>query len=139
MGHSTSSGRTPSGRLSNEEVAANRALEGVDLFDRDAVRGEIQNNQELRRMTARTIDRAPIEKLGNVECHMDFDGVGGGQILDETGGSRDPAYGRGGKVYSVRAWDADYNEISSTTIGGSLNDAKRELREMLHRHYGTRG
>ena len=130
MGHSTASGRT---------TAAERESVTSNPFDREAGIRALQERPALRREVARTIDRTAIASEGNGNWQMDIAGVGGGQILDETGGSRDPMYGRGGKVYSIRAWDADYNMIHETTIGGSLNDAKRELREALHRHYGTRG
>ena len=126
MGHSTASGRTTGATT----VGTNR---------QEAVRSVVASSRQGRQLVERAIDRAKITSEGNGNWQMDIEGVSGGQILDETGGSRDPMYGRGGKVYSVRAWDADYNMVHETTISGSLNDAKRELREALHRQYGTRG
>lgn len=123
MGHSTSSGRNA--------AAGSSALESA--------RRDVANDIQLQRRLERAIDRARIENRGFGEWQMDLEGVGGGQILDETGSSRDSAYGRGGRVYSVRAWDAEYNSQDSEMVEGSLNDAKRRLREMLHRLYGTRG
>ena len=123
MGHSTSSGRQNTATTSRAESA----------------RQEVANDGQLRRRLERAIDRARIENQGGGAWETDIEGVGGGQILDETGGTRDPMYGRGGKVYSIRVWDADYSVFHEVTINGSLNDAKRELREALHRQYGTRG
>lgn len=130
MGHSTVSGRT---------TAAERASVTENPTNREQAREAVANDRTLARQLAREIDRKAITNEGNGNWQLDIDGVGGGQILDETGGSRDAMYGRGGKVYSVRAWDADYNGIDETMVNGSLNEAKRSLREMLHRHYGTRG
>lgn len=129
MGHSTSSGRgNPSGRTTaaERESVVESGTSAIDA---------VRSRPALRRELERAIDSASISSEGNGNWGMDIPGVGGGQILDETGGTRDPMYGRGGKVYSIRAWDSDYNMIHQTTIGGSLNDAKRELRDALHRHY----
>jgi hypothetical protein len=56
---------------------------------------------------------------------------GGGQILDETGTSVDPGWGYGGKVYSAKAWDSEYNMIGGTDLYGSLNEAKWAIRDKL--------
>lgn len=90
--------------------------------------------------TAAAISRATFQANGNGTWSVDIDGVGGGQILDETGGSRDPMMGRGGKVYSITAWDADYGQIGPVQIvTGSLNQAKRELKDTLRSHHGLMG
>ena len=138
MGHSTASGRSTGGRSALER---NLADDGFQESPFNAAVTRQQQTRDENRLwnMSRAIERAKITSEGNGNWQMDIDGVGGGQILDETGGSRDPMYGRGGKVYSIRVWDADYNMIHETTIGGSLTEAKREMREALHRHYGTRG
>ena len=131
MGHSTSSGRTST---------TERAVSTEHTTDRERARQAVANDRTLARQLAREIDRRAFTNEGFGNWQLDIEGIGGGQVLDETGSSRDIAYGRGGKVYSIRAWDADYNGIGETTmVYGSLNEAKRSLREMLHRHYGTRG
>lgn len=86
------------------------------------------------------IKKKAFTNNGNGTWSIDIDGVGGGQILDETGGSRDPMMGRGGKVYSITAWDADYSQIGPVQIvTGSLNQAKRELKDTLRSHHGLMG
>lgn len=120
MGHSTSSGRQTANRV-------------------ETARAEVARDGMLRRQLARAIDRTAFENRGGGEWEIDIDGVGGGQILDETGSTRDPYYGRGGRVYSVRIWDADYSQQGEEMVNGSLSEAKRRLREMLHSVYGTRG
>lgn len=87
----------------------------------------------------RAIERTPFTNEGGGNWQLDIPGVGGGQILDETGGSRDPMNGRGGKVYSARAWDSGYSMIENTQYLSSLNDAKRVIRDTLHRQYGNFG
>ena len=138
MGHSTSSG-ADNRRAIGEELrrTLTQAAESARASGEQGARRASEERTRANR--ERAIERGKIESLGNGQWQMDLPGTGGGQILDETGSSRDSMYGRGGKVYSVRAWNADYNEVGSETISGSLNDAKRRLREMLHSHYGTRG
>ena len=99
----------------------------------------------VREMTSaqinKTITRTAFTVEGNGNWQLDIPGIGGGQILDETGGSRDPANGRAGKLYSVRAWDDEYNMISGSEeyISGSLNDAKQALKHTLRGYYGALG
>lgn len=85
------------------------------------------------------INRASFSDEGGGNWQLDIPGVGGGQILDETGSSRDPMYGRGGKVYSINTWDDGYNTIpnGSQLINGSLNDAKRALKDTLKGYLGA--
>ena len=87
----------------------------------------------------RQINRTPFSNEGGGNYELDIAGIGGGQVLDETGSSRDPMNGRGGKVYSVRTWDADYNMFGSVEYVSTLNDAKATVKERLRNHYGARG
>ena len=79
---------------------------------------------------ARRLDRAGFTDQGNGQWTLDT-GMGGGSILDETGSSRDPLYGRGGKLYSAEAWDSDYNRIGDTEMYTSLNAAKQAVKDKI--------
>ena len=78
------------------------------------------------------INRTPFTNNGGGNWELDIPGVGGGSILDETGGSRDPMHGFGGKVYGVTAWDKDYKQVGIIEyIATSINGAKRALKDKL--------
>lgn len=79
---------------------------------------------------ARRLDRTPFVNQGGGQWTLDT-GMGGGSILDETGSSRDPGLGFGGKVYSAQAWDSDYNVIGDTEMYSSLNAAKEAVKRKI--------
>ena len=63
---------------------------------------------------------------------VDIPGVGGAQILYETGGSRDPYSGMGGKVYGVTVWDGNYTVHSGEHfIQGNIGQAQTLARNLL--------
>lgn len=81
----------------------------------------------------KAIDKGSFQKVGNGNWEFNTDsslGIGA-QILDETGSSRDPMYGRGGKVYGVTTWGQAPGDVRTTIISGSLNDAKAAAREEM--------
>lgn len=79
---------------------------------------------------ARRLDRAGFVNEGGGQWTLDT-GMGGGSILDETGTSRDPSMGFGGKVYSAQAWDSNYNIIGDTEMYSSLNAAKEAIKRKI--------
>lgn len=79
---------------------------------------------------ANRLDRTPFVDEGGGQWTLDT-GMGGAQILDETGGTRDPFMGFGGKVYSVHSWDSDYNTLLDGDIFNSLNEAKRAAKQSI--------
>lgn len=82
--------------------------------------------------TRSAIERAKFTNEGFGNWQIDMQGVGGGQILDESDG-RQNAYGQfGGKLYSVKTWDANYKQ-SDTRYAGSLNEAKRMVKDEMLR------
>lgn len=81
--------------------------------------------------------RLTFQSVGNGNWQGHTPGVGGGQVLDETGSSRDPNNGRSGRLYSARAWDSNYNSVGSTTYHSSLNEAKRAIQNALARQRNT--
>lgn len=87
----------------------------------------------------RQISRTPFSNEGGGSYELDIKGIGGGQVLDETGSSRDPMNGRGGKIYSVRTWDSNYNMLGSVDYVSTLNEAKATVKEKLRNHYSARG
>ena len=123
MGHSTSSGRATGGQSSVEAAATERY---------EASRARIEASIERRSPGLTAINRAKFTEEGNGQWVLDVPGQGGGQILDETGGSRDPMYGRGGKLYSARTWNADADRLEEREqYFTSLADAKKYVRSQL--------
>ena len=111
MGHSTSSGRTSPEAAYTESSA--RVSAGISSG-------------------IKAINRAAFKNEGNGEWSLEVEGYGGGQILDETGGSRDPARGYGGKIYSARAWDENYQRTEDRErYFFSLNEAKSYIKQQL--------
>ena len=88
----------------------------------------------------KAISQAKYEDAGNGQWTFDIDGVGGVQILDETGSSRDPYHGMGGKVYGVTLWTYDrqgtataYNPIiMQGSIGQAKTAGKQNLKKLLY-------
>ena len=80
---------------------------------------------------AKAIAQAKFTNEGNGNWQVDIPGVGGAIILDETGGSKDPMYGMGGKVYSIRTWDQDYTVGDEQIFQGSINQAKTAAKKRL--------
>jgi hypothetical protein len=76
------------------------------------------------------LDKAPFKAEGKGQWSLDT-GLGGGVILDETGGSMDPSHGMGGKVYSAKAWDSNYDVIGNTEVYASLNAAKQAIKDKI--------
>ena len=69
---------------------------------------------------------------GNGTWSFDIEGIGGVQVLDETGGSHDPMLGHGGKIYGVNVWDNNYAVHGPTQyINGSINQAKTLGKKIL--------
>lgn len=119
MGHSTSSGRATGGTTVAERAEA--------AYRESAARVNARIDPGIR-----AINRAKFESDGNGQWTLDVEGHGGGQILDETGSSRDPMYGRGGKLYSARTWNADYDHLEEREqYFTSLSDAKAYVRQQL--------
>ena len=79
------------------------------------------------------IDKTAFSKVGNGHWEFPTDSSTriGASILDETGSSRDPMYGRGGKVYGVTTWGGEPGDVRTSYINGSLNDAKVAAREEM--------
>lgn len=99
-----------------------------------------ESESRLSRFTAdevraikRDIDKRAFEKVSDGVWEFNTEGrIGiGAQILDETGSSRDPMYGRGGKVYGVTTWGPDPGQISPQRLFSSLNAAKTAAREEM--------
>lgn len=81
---------------------------------------------------AKAIKKIKYTDNGNGTWSFDIEGVGGVQVLDETGGSRDPNLGRGGKYYGVNVWDKNYTSSGPTQyISGSIYQAKQLGKELL--------
>lgn len=117
MGHSTSSGRGGGGTAARAEAAYNELSARVEAGINSGIRA---------------ISRATFKAEGNGQWTLDVPGQGGGQILDETGSSRDPAIGYGGKLYSARAWDENYQMTEANErYFYSLNEAKSYVKEQL--------
>lgn len=81
-------------------------------------------------ISASRLDRTAFTDQGGGQWTLDT-GLGGGQILDETGTSRDSAMGFGGKVYSARAWDSNYNTLIDGDMFASLAAAKRAIKDAI--------
>lgn len=81
----------------------------------------------------RTISKGSFEKVGNGQWEFNTDSrIGiGAQILDETGSTRDPMHGYGGKVYGVTTWGPGPDQVSPQRLFGSLNAAKTAAREEM--------
>lgn len=84
---------------------------------------------------ASQIAKAKFTDEGGGQWTLDINGVGGAQVLDETGGSRDPYHGMGGKVYSVTVWDKNFAvngpaQIIQGNIGQARTLAKKILKGM---------
>lgn len=81
----------------------------------------------------KAIDKGSFQKVGNGSWEFTTDpktGIGA-QILDETGSSKDPMSGFGGKVYGVTTWGQAPGDIRTTIISGSLNAAKAAAKEEM--------
>ena len=125
MGHSTSSGR-------------NNAASAAERYAESSAR--VTEAIERRSPGLTVINRATFENRGNGEWSLNVEGYGGGQILEETGSSRDPAYGRGGRLYSARAWDADNDYLDERAqYFTSLNEAKKYIKSRLQDERRRRG
>ena len=68
---------------------------------------------------AGAINKAQYKDMGNGHWELDVPGYGGVSILDETGSSKDPYYGRGGKVYGILVYDEDGNAMMGRGTDGS--------------------
>lgn len=79
---------------------------------------------------AARLDRTPFKDEGGGQWTLDT-GMGGGTVLDETGTSRDPGMGFGGKVYSAMAWDSNYDPIGETQFFSTLAAAKSSIKERI--------
>lgn len=124
MGHSTASGRTGGGGQAAVGAAAAERYE--------AGRSRIESAIERRSPGLTAISRASFTNEGNGQWTLDVPDQGGGQILDETGSSRDPNAGRGGKLYSARSWNADNDFLEDRAqYFTSLNDAKSYVKSQL--------
>ncbi len=89
-----------------------------------------RNNETGRRVG--NPDSVGFTNEGNGQWTLDIAGWGGGQILDESD-SRENEYGAaGGKLYSARAWDNDYQMTGEDRYFGSLNEAKQYIRDELY-------
>lgn len=89
------------------------------------------NNRGGAQRISRLIDNTAFKNEGFGQWELDIEGVGGGSILRETGGSLDDTYGLGGELYSAVGWDSNYNRIGERMMFGSLNAAKSAIREMI--------
>lgn len=81
-------------------------------------------------ISASRLDKIGFTDQGGGQWTLDT-GMGGGQILDETGTSRDPAMGFGGKVYSATAWDSNYTVLMDGDAFTSLNAAKQAIKDAI--------
>lgn len=93
------------------------------------------NGTASKKSIAAQIAQAKFTDEGGGQWTLDINGVGGAQILDETGGSRDPNNGMGGKVYSVTVWDGNFTvhgpaQIVQGNIGQARTLAKKILKGM---------
>ena len=79
---------------------------------------------------ASRLDKASFTNEGGGQWTLDTE-MGGGQILDETGSSRDPSMGFGGSVYSALAWDSNYDVILDKQLYYSLNAAKQAIKDAI--------
>ena len=74
-----------------------------------------------------------FKEVGNGHWELDT-GAGGGVILDETGGSKDPSMGFGGKVFSARAWDYDYNHLGEEQMFSTRKQAEKYIKDTVRRY-----
>lgn len=77
---------------------------------------------------SRKLDKTPFTNEGGGQWTLDTN-IGGASILDES----DTAAGGYGamRAYSMKAWDANYNEIGESQIFGSLNAAKAAAKKAI--------
>lgn len=71
------------------------------------------------------LDKAGFVKTANGQWNLDT-GMGGGIILDES-----DDYKYGGKAYSAKAWDSNYDVIGDTEIYSDLNAAKAAIKAKI--------
>lgn len=81
----------------------------------------------------RKIEKTGFKASGNGEWGFEIPEIGGAQIIDESGSTRDKMYGFGGKCYGIYAWDGNDRLINEkeTIVYGTLNDAKSAARSIL--------
>lgn len=104
-GSSGGKGGSADGRLSSSQIAASEKM----------------------------IDKTAFQKVGNGHWEFPTDNATGigASILDETGSSRDPMHGMGGKVYGVTTWGREPGDVKTSYINGSLNEAKTAAKEEM--------
>ena len=90
------------------------------------------NGTASKKSIASQIAQAKFTDEGGGQWTLDINGVGGAQILDETGSSRDPNNGMGGKVYSVTVWDGNFAVHGpAQIIQGNLGQARTLAKQLL--------
>lgn len=95
-----------------------------------AVGGVTTGGGDRKNKLMREVDKTGFVSEGRGHWTLDT-GAGGASILDETGGSRDPMHGMGGKVYSVSAWDAGFNRVMDGQLFDGLNAAKQAAKQAI--------
>lgn len=102
------------------------------------------SNVMSRDVIDRKIDRAGFQSVGNGAWEMEIPGVGGAQVLDETGSSRALRAGfmPNEKAYSYNAWrytdDGGAQQLRglmpNLDILQTLNDAKHAAKDLMRNH-----
>lgn len=97
-----------------------------------SARGGGSSGTASTRSIASQIAQAKFTDEGGGQWTLEINGVGGAQVLDETGGSRDPMLGRGGKVYSVTVWDGNFTvQGPAQIVQGNLGQARTLAKKIL--------
>lgn len=79
------------------------------------------------------VDKTGFTNNGNGTWSFDIPGVGGAQIVEETGGSRalNMGYMPTQRLYSMTWWDKNYTEHGVRQYYDRLNDAKYYAKEAV--------
>lgn len=98
-----------------------------------------ENRQETFRII-RQISKATFKNVGNGNWSFDVEGVGGGQVLEETGSSRamNMGYMPTQKAYSISAWGENYMTLGGREFFDTLNEAKKAIKDRIIASYERR-